>query len=258
MSRLSVQKMSLQIEDAQILSDVSLSLETGKVVGLIGPNGAGKSMLLKSILGLIDDAHGIVKIDEHDFFELGEKERARHIAYAPQGAPVHWPLMVGNLVSLGRIPHLNPWQSTSSNDQQLTLEAMQKTDVAHLSSRLATSLSGGERARVMLARAMVTNSDFLFADEPIEALDPYHQIKIMQILKDLARDGKSVLVVLHDLNFANQFCDELVLLNKGQVMASGTVEDVLTDQNIKDAYHINVNRIEQNGESYILTSNSVD
>ncbi|MCC3861526.1 ABC transporter ATP-binding protein [Pseudemcibacter aquimaris] len=258
MSQLNVQNMSLTLDGTKILNDVSLSLKTGKIVGLIGPNGAGKSMLLKSILGLIDEADGNVRIDDQDFSELHEKERAKHISYAPQGAPVHWPLMVGNLVSLGRIPHLNPWQSTSENDQKLTLDAMKKTDVAHLSTRLATSLSGGERARVMLARAIVTDSDFLFADEPIEALDPYHQIKIMQILSTLAHDGKGVLVVLHDLNFANQFCDDLILLNQGNIMASGSPDDVLTDENIKDAYHINISRAEKNGQTYLFNAGAMD
>ena len=254
MSDLTVRNLDVILDDNQILSDVSIDIPRGKLVGLIGPNGAGKSILLKSILGLIDEASGEITLDDKDLSTWTLKERGQKISYAAQGAPVHWPLTVGHLVSLGRIPHLSPWQSTSTEDQTLTLEAMKKTNVDHLSTRITTTLSGGERARAMLARAIVTGAEFLLADEPIEALDPYHQIQIMNILKDLADTGHGVLLVLHDLNFAQSYCDELILIDKGKIISSGKPQDVLSDENLQNAYNIKVTRLEQDGKSYIIPS----
>tara|TARA_R110002096_G_scaffold257381_1_gene450840 strand:+ start:173370 stop:174152 length:783 start_codon:yes stop_codon:yes gene_type:complete len=252
MTDLSIKNLSVTIDENQILSDVSMNLERGSLMGLIGPNGAGKSILLKSILGLIEQATGDITLDNKNLDDWTLKERAQKIAYAAQGAPVHWPLTVGHLVSLGRIPHLSPWQSTNVEDQALTLQAMKKTDVDHLAARSTTTLSGGERARAMLARAIVTGAEFLLADEPIEALDPYHQIKIMTILKEIANAGNGVLLVLHDLNFAQSYCDKIVLLNQGHIIAAGTPGEVLTDQNLEKAYNVKAARIEKDGKSYII------
>ncbi|MBT5074234.1 MAG: ABC transporter ATP-binding protein [Kordiimonadaceae bacterium] len=258
MTVLSINNLNVTLEENRILSDVSFEVPSGKLVGLIGPNGAGKSILIKSILGLIDGASGDISLDGKDINSWSIKERAQKISYAAQGAPVHWPLTVGHLVSLGRIPHLSPWQSTSTLDQTLTLDAMKKTDVDHLVSRSTTTLSGGERARAMLARAIVTGCEFLLADEPIEALDPYHQMKIMDILKELAETGHGVLLVLHDVNFAQKYCDELILLNEGQIISKGLPEDVLSDENLLKAYQVKATRLEKNGEVFIIPTSRIN
>lgn len=258
MSLLKVSDLNLKIDGAKIINNASLEIETGQIIGLIGPNGAGKSMLLKSILGLNEEAHGTVTIDDQNLNNISLKDKAKFISYAAQGAPVHWPLTVGHLVSLGRIPHLSPWQSTTKEDQQLTLNAMKMTEVDHLSTRTTTSLSGGERARAMLARAIVTGSDFLFADEPIEALDPYHQIQIMNILKNLSQKGQGVLVVIHDLNVAQQYCDQLILMDNGKIIAKGVPENVLTDEFLQNTYRIKASRIEHDGQHIILPTRLAD
>lgn len=258
MSILKVSGLNLTIDSAHIINNASLEIETGQIIGLIGPNGAGKSMLLKSILGLNEEATGIVTIDDQDINNISLKEKAKFISYAAQGAPVHWPLTVGHLVSLGRIPHLSPWQTTTEEDQQLTLNAMKMTEVDHLSTRTTTSLSGGERARAMLARAIVTGSDFLFADEPIEALDPYHQIQIMDILKNLAKKGKGVLVVIHDLNVAQQYCDQLILMDKGNIIKKDIPENVLTDEILRETYKIKATRLKTNDQNIIVPTSLAD
>ncbi|MCP5382266.1 MAG: ABC transporter ATP-binding protein [Kordiimonadaceae bacterium] len=252
MSRLSIRNLDVSLEGQKILSDVSFDISSGRLVGLIGPNGAGKSILLKSILGVIDKNAGEITLDGRDISYWPLKHRARKISYAAQGAPVHWPLTVGHLVSLGRIPHLSPWQSTTHEDQILTLEAMKKTNVEHLSMRITTSLSGGERARVMLARAIVTEAEFLLADEPIESLDPYHQIQILNILKELTKNGHGVLLIIHDLNFAQKYCDELILLDKGKIVASGKPSDVLSDKNLQKTYKIKARRFDKDGDNFII------
>ena len=252
MNRLAIKNSSVTLDNNDILKDVSFDLPRGKLVGLIGPNGAGKSILVRSILGLVENAQGQILLDDKNLSDFSLKEKAQHISYAPQGAPVHWPLNVDHLVSLGLIPHLSPWQSLSLEQNNLIQKALQKTDVLHLSNRCVTTLSGGERARVMLARAMVTGSQYLLADEPTPALDPYHQIKIMEILKELAWANHGVLVVLHDLNMAHKYCDQLILLNDGIIISQGTPNEVLTDQNLSDAYQIKVHRIKNNHETFLI------
>lgn len=239
------------IKDNAILKGVSITVPKGKLIGLIGPNGAGKSTLLRSILGLVIPQSGSILLDGEKLSDWTLKERAKKISYAAQGAPVHWPLDVRHIISLGRIPHLDPWQKISAADEQLIHQAMVKTDTLHLADRLVTTLSGGERACVMLARAIVSEADYLCADEPIASLDPYHQLQVMDILQGLAQEGHGVLIVLHDLTLAQRYCDDLVLLNQGEVLSSGDAGHVLTPENLDKAYHIKASRWQENGDSFL-------
>ena len=243
----------LSIKGHQILDHVSLSLPKGKLVGLIGPNGAGKSTLLRAILGLLDYQSGHITLEGEELSNWSLKERARKISYAAQGAPVHWPLTVEHIISLGRIPHLGPWQKIGPQDKDLIRQAMETTDTLHLADRLTTTLSGGERACVMLARAIVSEAEYLCADEPIASLDPYHQLQVMDILQKLAREkGHGVLIVLHDLSLAQRYCDELFLMQGGRLLAHGPAEEVLTEDNLDQAYHIKASQWQENGDSFMV------
>jgi len=243
---LEARDIHVSVRDHAILNGVSLTVPKGQLVGLIGPNGAGKSSLLRAILGLMDRQSGKILLGGEDLSDWTINQRARKISYAAQGAPVHWPLDVRHIISLGRIPWLDPWQKISDADRQLIHQAMIKTDSLHLADRLVTTLSGGERACVMLARAIVSGADYLCADEPVASLDPYHQLQVMDILRSLAREGHGVLIVLHDLALAGGYCDKLVLMHQGRIVNSGSVEDVLTPENLDRAYHI---KARQNGEN---------
>ncbi len=238
MTSIRVEKVSVKIGAAQILRDVSLRLERGEIVGLIGPNGAGKSTLLKALLGLVDTETGHVTLDDRPIADWSHRDRAKLLAYAPQNAPVHWPLTVERMVDLGRTPHLGPWQTPSDEDRRAIKAAMDATDTSHLKDRITTSLSGGERAGVMLARAIAVGAPYLLADEPVASLDPYHQIEVMEILDQLAKDGAGVIVVLHDLSLAMRFCKRVYLLNQGELAASGTPQEVLNDERLKQVYRI--------------------
>lgn len=160
------------------------------------------------------------------------------MAYAPQGAPVHWPLTVERLVELGRMPHLGPWQKLSPDDHDQVEAALVATETAHLKTRIVTSLSGGERAGVMLARAIAVGAPWLLADEPVASLDPYHQIEVMEILRGLAAEKTGVVVVLHDLALAMRFCDRVFLLDHGKVVASGPPGHVLSAENLERVYRV--------------------
>ena len=235
-----------------VLENISLRFLPGRITGLIGPNGTGKSTLLKALLGLIDPGAGEVMIDGAPLREVALADRARKLAYAPQGAPVHWPLTVEKMVALGRLPHLGPWQKIGEQDLAAIERAMKMTDSFRLKDRVVTTLSGGERACAMLARTIATGAPWLLVDEPVASLDPAHQLQVMGILKRLAGEGHGVLIVLHDLTLAQRFCNSLVLLHKGAVLAEGTPEEVLTDDNLAAAYGIRAVRWQADGQEYIV------
>ena len=230
---ISAEKIRVSFDGTPILQDVNLELQEGEVLGLIGPNGAGKSTLLKVLIGEIKPEAGIVTILD------GKKEAlAKKVAYLPQGQVIHWPLSVKRLVSLGRIPHLMPWESLGPEDESAIARAMEDADVMHLADRFVDHLAGGERNLVLLARALATQPAILLADEPVQGLDPAHGLQVMELLSRFATAERGVIVVLHDLTLAARFCHRLILLHQGKVLASGRPEDVLVPENLKASYHI--------------------
>lgn len=251
MSGLKIQNISLELEGIDILHNVSVAVKQGETVGLIGPNGAGKSCLLKSILGLLDVKSGDITIDDRNVTELSLKERARKMAYAAQGAPVYWPLTAETIVGLGRVPHLNPWQSLSEDDKVAIEYAMTRTDCIDLRERLVTTLSGGERARVLLARVLATGAKYILADEPVASLDPSHQLQVMGILRGLSERNHGVLVVLHDLSHALRYCDSIILINEGQIIGQDVPSKILSDENLKDIFGISAARWSENGHQFL-------
>jgi len=220
-----------------ILDGVDVALMQGEMLGLIGPNGAGKSTLLSALTGLRESA-GTVYLQGKRFADHTRKQAATQIAYLPQSHAVQWPLKVQRVVELGRLPHLPWWRSGNSDDARIIDDAMQNAEVAHLSQRIVTSLSGGERTRVLLARVFATQAAIILADEPVASLDPYHQLHVMELLQQHARNGGAVIVVLHDLTLAARFCDRLLLLHHGKVAASGTVNDVLKPDVLAAVYGV--------------------
>lgn len=230
--------LSVLLGGRRVLDAVDVTLERGALIGVIGPNGAGKSTLARALLGLLPAAAGRVTIDGADVATLGSAEIARSIAYLPQAYALHWPLSVARLVGLGRSPHLGPFSRIGGEDQAAIDAALHDTGTTHLADRTATDLSGGERARVMLARALATGAPALIADEPLTALDPGHQLDVMGLLQAQARGGALILVVLHDLSIAARFCDRLLLLDGGRLVADGTPDAVLTDEALANVYGI--------------------
>jgi iron complex transport system ATP-binding protein len=244
MVSLRTEALSVQLGRHMAVRAVSLSLEPGALVGVIGPNGAGKSSLIRALLGLVRPAHGRVLIDGQDAATLDRRSIARAVAYLPQGQTLHWPLSVERLVALGRLPHLGPLSRLTPVDEAAVEGAMARADVLHLKGRIATELSGGERARVLLARALAVEARALIADEPLAALDPGHQIDVMDLLRAQALGGALVVTVLHDLRMAARWCDRLLLMDGGALVADGAPTDVLTADMLARVYGITA-RIEQ-------------
>ena len=238
MVTISCRKLDIDLGRRRIVSGVDLDFGAGALVGVIGPNGAGKSTLARALLGLIALSGGSVAIDSTDIAELAPSRIARRIAYLPQGQELHWPLSVERLVGLGRLPHLAPFSRIGAVDQAAIDAAMRETGILPLHDRIANELSGGERARVMLARALATEAAALIVDEPLASLDPGHQIEVMTLLAGRARAGALVIVILHDLAAAARYCDRLVLLHEGKVAGDGKPGEVLSDEALAAVYGI--------------------
>ncbi|WP_428678456.1 ABC transporter ATP-binding protein [Sphingopyxis sp.] len=229
-----------------VVSGVDARFDAGTLTGIVGPNGAGKSTLARAMLALVP-ASGSVRIDGIDAVALPRADLAQRIAYLPQGQTLHWPLTVERLVGLGRLPHLAPMSRISDADAAAIERAMERADVLGLRDRIATELSGGERARVLFARALAVEAPALIADEPLASLDPGHQIDVMDLLRAEADAGKLVLAVLHDLTMAARYCDRLLIVDGGRIVADGSPADVLTPDLLRAVYGIDA-RVESSGD----------
>jgi len=238
MTAIDARNISVKFGAAKILDGIAFTVEAGRFVGLIGPNGSGKTTLLRSLAGLQELASGGVSIDEQLLTEMTVGARARRMSYMPQGTEVHWPLVVGRLVALGRIPTLDTWRGVRGPDLDAVVHALRAVDALHLTDRVVSSLSTGERARVLLARALASNPGILLADEPVASLDLNHQLLVLDVIRDLCTQGMTAVVVFHDLSLAARYCSHLVLLRDGRIFAEGLPTDVLVRGNLRDAYGV--------------------
>ncbi len=239
MVKVTLEALEVHLGGRAVVSGVDAAFTPGSLIGVIGPNGAGKSTMIRALLGLIPPSGGRVLLDGKPLAQMHRRDVARTIAYLPQGQTLHWPLNVERLVALGRLPHLGPLSRISARDLKIVEDAMERADVAHLRGRSAIELSGGERARVLLARALAVGAPGLIADEPLASLDPGHQMDVMELLAQEAASGSLVIAVLHDLTMAARYCDRIVLMNGGHVAADGAPLEVLTPQRLLNVYGIN-------------------
>lgn len=237
---------------AVVVRDLSLELRGGELVGLIGPNGAGKTSLLRALCALDPLAAGRIAYDGRTPAEIGRAAFGRTLAYLPQNVRIHWPMSVEHVIALGRLPH------GAATVDDAARRAMAAADVTHLAARSTGTLSGGERARVLLARALAVEAPVLLADEPVAALDPYHQLQVMELLRARAQAGACVVAVLHDLTLAARFCDRLVLMHRGALAALGTPAQVLAPGPVGAAYRVSVESGMRGGEPFVIPWSRLD
>lgn len=235
MSALQWQGVTLRKKDRLVLDGVSLAAAKGEVLGIIGPNGAGKTALLRCAAGL-ERGEGEIEIGGKPLGRLSPAARARALAFLPQQADAVWPITVEATVALGRFPHGGAL--SHHHHRQAVMRALESVGMTAAAQRRITSLSGGERALVLLARALAVEADVLLLDEPSAALDPHHQLAIMDLFRRLATQGKTICVVFHDLSMAARCCNRVAVLHAGRVVAEGVPEGVLTDRLLEQVYAI--------------------
>jgi len=237
MSFLDIKALSAALGGKPVLHDVNISVDRGTFIGLIGPNGAGKSTLLKAVLGLIP-SHGEVSAAGRDLRQLSARERAQLVSYIPQEREIAWSLKAESVVWLGRTPYRSHLTPPGARDMEAVEQAMRQADIVHLRDRYVSEMSGGERARVLIARALAQDVPLLLADEPTAGLDPAHQIALMEIFAALSANGQTVVVTLHELHLAAGWCDRLLLLDQGTLRADGPPADVLTEEMLDQVYRV--------------------
>ena len=237
MSVLACRDLSVVIGPTRILSDVTLDIAVGRVTAVVGPNGAGKSTLLSCLAGLRAPSSGAVALDGEALAAMRPRARARRIAFLPQTPEIAWSVEARTLVELGRTPFVGARGQTAA-DRAAVDRAMTAANVSAFERRIVDTLSGGERARVLIARALAGEPEWLLADEPLTGLDPAHQIDAAALFRRLADDGAGVVLTLHDLSLALRLADRIVVLAEGGVLADGPPETALTPQVLRRAYGV--------------------
>ena len=227
MSLLTLDKLSVFRGDCPVVDTVSLAIEPGDFIGLIGPNGAGKTTLMRAALGILEHK------GSSSLAVMSQSDRAKQAAWLPQDREIAWGLSVRDLVGLGRLP-FGPIQK---NDRHVE-EALIKMELAAFSDRIATQLSGGEQARVLIARALAQDTPILMADEPTASLDPANQISTLKTFSTLAQAGRGIIASIHDLGLAARYCTKLALLHRGKLIAFGSASEVLTPDNLRTVFSI--------------------
>jgi iron complex transport system ATP-binding protein len=219
-----------------VIDNVSVSINTNEVIAVIGPNGAGKSTLLKLLINLLRPDSGQIKFTGKNVIDIHPRELARHVSYLPQDDEIHFPFSVGEVVMLGRWPHTGAAYFDSPDDKLAAQLAMEKVGIEKWASRPVTDLSGGERARVLLARSLATQPDCLLLDEPASELDLKHRANTFSLLKDLSRENIGVVIVAHDIGSISRWADRMILMSDGKVIADDIPEKVLNENLLESAY----------------------
>jgi iron complex transport system ATP-binding protein len=249
-AHLSVAHLSVALGGRSVLNDVTMTVRAGEFVVVVGPNGAGKTTLLRAVAGLLP-ASGEVLIAGVPLAKLSLRERARTIGYLPQGHVFHWPLTVFDIVALGRLPR-GAGADLSEADRAAVTRAMEQTGTAEFGARAVTTLSGGERARVAMARVLAMEVPLILADEPTASLDLRHQIAVIDILRRHASSFGTVVAVLHDLALAARHADRIVVIDGGRIVADGPPREVLTAERLAETFGVRADVTEARGAPLIL------
>ncbi len=223
-----------------ILSDISLQFNKGHLYGILGPNGSGKTTLIKILSGILKNDYGKVFIDEDDIKKLSIREIAKKLAVVSQSNLIEFDFTVKEIIKMGRYAHVGRFERESSEDKKIINEIITKFRLNDLKNRNFNQLSGGEQQKVILARAMAQQSKIILLDEPTTHLDINYQLEFMEMLKEYVNKGLIIIIVLHDLNIATQYCDKIILLKDGLIKSLGDTQDIITRENIKSVYDVDV------------------
>lgn len=231
--------LSFKYGEKTILSDISLSIEKGRLYSIIGPNGSGKTTLLKNISKILEPMAKTIYIENDDITQLSGRDIARRISVVPQNTQIDFDFTVLDIVLMGRSPYMKRFQTENAEDIKIAENAMKLTNVWHLKDRNINEISGGERQRAIVARALAQQAGIMLLDEPVSQLDIHYQIELMETIRYLIKTSDlTVITVMHDLNLAAQYSDYLILLYKGDIVCQGTPKQVITKENIEEVYNL--------------------
>lgn len=236
MVKVQVKNLGFRIDKKEILKNISFEVPKGSFVGIIGPNGSGKSTLLKNIYRLHKPSSGSITLDNKDLFKMKDKDCAKEIAVLAQESNSQFDFTVEQIVKMGRYPYKSIFEDYSKGDIQMVKDMLEKVGLNNYSDRSFSNLSGGEKQRTLIARALVQNTDFLILDEPTNHLDIGYQIQLMDLIKSL---NITTLSAIHDMNIASMYCDYLIVMKDGEIKDFGKVEDVITPQMLKEIFGVN-------------------
>lgn len=240
MSIIKIENLHFSYGNREILKGIDLEISEKKITGILGPNGCGKTTLLKNILGYFKGEQGNIFLDGKESRKFSQKEKAKLISFVPQKSQLMSAMTVEEFTLMGRLPHLNnSWDGYSKNDMEITKKYLAELDLEKFTERKAVTLSGGEFQRVLLARALTQETKIILLDEPTSALDLNHALDLMEKVRENVKEkGITAAAVLHDLNLAAMFCDELIMLKEGKVCCKGTPQKVLTKENLKKVHDL--------------------
>jgi len=236
---LKIEDLHFSYRDKPVLSGIHLNIVPGEIIGIIGPNGCGKTTLLKHLNRNLDPAVGRVLIDDTDIETMTKSDIAKHIAVVPQSNEIHFSFTAKDIVMMGRMPFLKKFQGETSEDIRIVDESMKKTNILEFEDRFINTMSGGERQRVIIARALAQTPEIILLDEPTLHLDISNQFEILDLVKKLSdEEGVTVVIVSHDLPMVVRYCHRIVMLKDQKIFAMGTPEEVLTEGNIREVFNV--------------------
>ena len=248
---LSINGLDFRYKNISVLEDVSIELKKGKVLSIVGPNGAGKTTLLKCILGIVKQDKGTILINGRNASLIKRLNLAKCISYVPQASPSRFPISVFDAVLMGRRPYI-VWKP-SKKDLEVVADVLRSMDLEDVALRDFDQLSGGQKQKVLLARAFAQDTDYLLLDEPTSNLDLKHQMEVMEMISGMVkRKGMAAMLAMHDLNLASRFSDIIVMLNAGKIFCTGKPPQVMTVENIRLVYGVEATISESNGHPHIV------
>ncbi|MGL4745629.1 MAG: ABC transporter ATP-binding protein [Dermatophilaceae bacterium] len=248
--RVTIDGVTVRLDGRDVVRDAHLEVRPGEIVGVIGPNGSGKSSLLRAVYRALRPASGSVAVGDADVWALTPRESARRTAAVVQESGSQFDLTVADVVALGRNPHAGAFGATTETDKAVCGEALARVGMGAFAKRQFDTLSGGEKQRAQLARALAQQTRVLVLDEPTNHLDVRHQLDLLDLVRQL---GLTTLAALHDLTLAARWCDRVLVLNAGRVAASGVPDDVLTEEVVRDVFGVELVRFRDpaTGRAYL-------
>jgi iron complex transport system ATP-binding protein len=237
--KMDVEELSYSYREKKVLDSISLSVGKGEILGILGPNGCGKSTLLKNLNRNLSPEHGCVLIEGDDIADMRKKDIAKKVAVVPQSNEIRFAFTVREIVEMGRMPFQESLRGLTSDDERIIKEAMEQTGISDMADRHINTMSGGERQRAIIARAIAQSPDIILMDEPTLHLDINMQFEILDLIRDLSREKcLTVVIVSHDLPMVARYCDRMVLIHDRNIFAMGRPEDILTEENMRIVFGI--------------------